>query len=48
LLRHLRLLAEAEGGIVEPVPKRKRGISFLAMTKRGVTNHMNEYTDLTI
>jgi hypothetical protein len=34
--------------IAKPVPKLKRGISFLTMAKGGVTNHMNEYKGLTV
>ena len=33
--------------IAELVP-RKRGISLLAMTRKSVTNHMNEYIVLTL
>jgi hypothetical protein len=45
LLRHCRVSQrQVVVEIAEPVPKRKRGISLLAMTKRSVTNVLNEDT----
>jgi len=41
------LLATTRGGIAEPVPKRKRGISAPRNDRKGVTQVLNEDTPLT-